>query len=145
MSNLYARANSRQERVLRIVEGAVINAGHAHPAKAVDARMARSIAKRATGTLTAAWPDVLATPMALSEKPKVALLTADGARAASVRPGRGAGLLCDGRTGPVRFLHGRIGSLAAGAKKCGDTVRYTALTDTLREIGAILKLLEAAQ
>lgn len=60
MSSLYKRANARQRRILRIVEGAVKNASHAHPELNVSDRTARSIAKRAAGTLTAQWPDVLA-------------------------------------------------------------------------------------
>ena len=59
MTSLYIRATPRQAKVLKIIEGAVRNADHVHgwnlPAKAP-----KSIAKRAAGTLTAAWPGVLA-------------------------------------------------------------------------------------
>lgn len=60
MTTLSKRATPRQTKVLRIIEGAVLNAGHAHPEWKISPVMARSIAKRASGTLTAAWPDVLA-------------------------------------------------------------------------------------
>jgi hypothetical protein len=59
MVTLAKRASPSQARILRIVEGAVLNAADAH-AKPRDEQFARSIAKRAAGTLTAQWPDVLA-------------------------------------------------------------------------------------
>lgn len=60
MVSLYNRANARQWRVLRIIEGAVKNVYDHHKDFKYSPRLARSIAKRAAGTLTAAWPDVLA-------------------------------------------------------------------------------------
>ncbi|MGM4906310.1 hypothetical protein AB8B21_05465 [Tardiphaga sp. 866_E4_N2_1] len=60
MSSLYKRANPSQKRILRVVEGAVRNAAHAHSDIIVPNSFARSVAKRAAGTLTAQWPDVLA-------------------------------------------------------------------------------------
>ena len=57
MSSLYVRANPMQARVLRIVDGAIRNAAHHHPEIIVSPQHRRSIAKRAAGTLTAAWPD----------------------------------------------------------------------------------------
>lgn len=59
MTTLYRRATPQQRRVLRIVEGAVRNAAHAH-GLTLPPRFARSVAKRAAGTLTAQWPDALA-------------------------------------------------------------------------------------
>lgn len=52
MASLYKRATKEQERMLRIVAGAVRNTMHAHGME-VDYRFARSVAKRAVGTLTA--------------------------------------------------------------------------------------------
>lgn len=50
-----------QQRMLRIVEGAVLNAYDAHPEPEQDmARFARGVAKRAVGTLSAQLPEVLA-------------------------------------------------------------------------------------
>lgn len=63
MSSLYKRASARQQKILRIVEGAVKNTADHHPEFEFSPRLARSIAKRAAGTLTAAWPDVLAAPV----------------------------------------------------------------------------------
>ena len=61
MASLYKRATPSQHFILRVVEGAVQNAQDAHPEMArIPPKFTRSIAKRATGTLTAQWPDVLA-------------------------------------------------------------------------------------
>lgn len=60
VTSLYNRATPSQSRILRAVEGAIKNTCHAHPDLNISARDARSISKRAAGTLTAGWPDVLA-------------------------------------------------------------------------------------
>lgn len=59
MATLYKRATPSQAQILKIIEGAVKNAHDAHGLE-FDPRLARSIAKRAAGTLTAQWPEVLA-------------------------------------------------------------------------------------
>src|SRR5580693_7620146 len=59
MSTLSNRATPSQLRMLRAIAGAVDNAAHAHKMELPN-HFARSVAKRATGTLTAQWPDVLA-------------------------------------------------------------------------------------
>lgn len=67
MPSLYNRATPSQARILRIIEGAVLNTADAH-GESRDAWAARSIAKRATGTLTAQWPEVLAANSRLPAK-----------------------------------------------------------------------------
>lgn len=52
MASLYKRATREQQQMLRIVAGAVRNAQAAHGLP-VDYRFARSVAKRAVGTLSA--------------------------------------------------------------------------------------------
>lgn len=59
MATLWKRATPTQYRMLRAIAGAVMNAAHAHSLD-VSKNFARSVAKRATGTLTAQWPEVLA-------------------------------------------------------------------------------------
>lgn len=59
MATLWKRASPSQYRMLRAIAGAVKNAADAHHIE-VPRTFARSVAKRATGTLTAQWPDVLA-------------------------------------------------------------------------------------
>ena len=68
MTTLANRATPRQHRVMRMIEGAVRNAAHAHPEWKIPAQAAASIAKRGAGTLTAGWPDVLAAPNTPSER-----------------------------------------------------------------------------
>lgn len=60
MVTLYKRATPAQIQALRIIEGAVKNATDAHPGLRIGPGHRRSIAKRAVGTLTARWPEVLA-------------------------------------------------------------------------------------
>lgn len=59
MTTLSKRATPLQSQVMRVIEGAVRDAAQAHPGRDT-ASLAASIAKRATGTLTALLPDVLA-------------------------------------------------------------------------------------
>lgn len=59
MATLWKRATPSQQRILRAVDGAVRNTAHAHSLK-IPGYFARSVAKRAAGTLTAQWPEVLA-------------------------------------------------------------------------------------
>lgn len=59
MVTLYKRATISQARMMRIVEGAVKNVADKDGAT-FDPYHARSIAKRAVGTLTAQMPEVLA-------------------------------------------------------------------------------------
>ena len=79
MASLYRRATPSQQRILRIVEGAVKNASDAHPEVLISPRLKRSIAKRAAGTLTAQWPDVLAA-RASSERSRSLRLIRDCSR-----------------------------------------------------------------
>lgn len=60
MSTLSKRATPLQHQMLRIIEGAVINAHHAHPQSDITIEtFARSVAKRAVGTLSAQLAGVL--------------------------------------------------------------------------------------
>lgn len=59
MVTLIKRATKRQHMVWRIVKGAVRDAAHVHGME-MPRHFCESVAKRATGTLTAQWPDVLA-------------------------------------------------------------------------------------
>ena len=69
MATLYKTATPLQKRMLKIIEGAVINTYHAHKEKPISPeRFARSVAKRAVGTLTAQMQDVLAGSSAPSDQ-----------------------------------------------------------------------------
>lgn len=55
-----AQYTPSQQRIFRAVAGAVRNAADGHPKWRISRVMAHSIAKRATGTLTAQMREVLA-------------------------------------------------------------------------------------
>ncbi len=58
MSSLYKRANPTQRKMLKIIEGAVLHAHNVHPVGSIEIeRFARSVAKRAVGTLSAQMQD----------------------------------------------------------------------------------------
>lgn len=126
MATLINRASPQQRRIYRIVRGAVKNAAHAHPGMKPDA-IADSIAKRATGTLTAQWPEVLAA------KPS------DRAVKVLARPHRS--MRSAGSPTTRRALHSvrkEVGKLAGHARKNGMPARERALVEALRIIGAAL-------
>lgn len=100
MVTLYKRATPAQKRILRAVEGAVLNVQDAH-SEPRNHRMARSIAKRATGTLTANWPDVLALRASRAARPHPA--TTGGKASQFVKAPRGAVRTSHGRT-PLLLL-----------------------------------------
>lgn len=98
MASLYKRATPAQARMLRIVAGAVMNAAHAHPEVIIPESFARSVAKRAAGTLTAQWPEVLAANCTLSES---------GGRQITNDLARGADLLKPSAKGSADGSHRR--------------------------------------
>lgn len=60
MATLYKRATPAQHVMLRMIEGAVRNAADCHPEITIPPTFARSVAKRAAGTISSQWRDVLA-------------------------------------------------------------------------------------
>lgn len=138
MSSLYRRATGPQSRMLTIVSGAVLNAAHAHPGHAVDKRFARSVAKRAVGTLSAQWQEVLAasgTPSG-AERSGVASFR-NGSHTGKARGGRHT----QGSAGP-RFhkaIVQEVSRLIRPAKEAGQTERAGALIDVMRIIDRIVK------
>lgn len=151
MATLYKRATPSQARILRAVAGAVKNVGDAHPEYGFNEYMARSIAKRACGTLTAQWPDVLAAKSVkgFSASEKGGLLTYVRSRPASAevcKPGRFSTHLAmsepwgaphRSRRSPLRLLQRDIGIMAGQARRAGNTERLAALADVLRMLSKI--------
>lgn len=135
MTSLYNRATPSQRRILRIVEGAVKDAMNAHPGKQSDASFARSVAKRAAGTLCAQWADVLAAQP--SGRSGVSLSAGVGPsgersldhqkRGARQRPTRS----------PLSRLHKKLSIEAGQAKRVGQEERYAAIVDVLRMIAGM--------
>lgn len=125
--------------IYRAVDGAVRNVAHHHPKWNLQHRdVARSIAKRATGTLTAEWPDVLAARMVPSD---VIGLPGSGQwppfRSARKRGGRGASV-ANLRRSPhsLRNLWNEVSSLIGPAKRAGQHERVEAFVAVLRIIDA---------
>jgi hypothetical protein len=153
MTTLYNRATPRQAVVLRMIEGAVRNAAHAHPNQPLDDRMARSIAKRAAGTLTAQWAAVLAAPRARSEGESENGKNRTAAGAIQLRNRSGRVGPTSGGSGPrdaselqwrvpLHLLHKSIASQCGAAKHAGNVERLVALVDVLRLIGRVVEMPE---
>lgn len=137
MTTLYKRANPRQRQILRIIEGAVRNVAHHHKDVALTDRTARSIAKRAAGTLTAQWPDVLA----LSREPDSHTVEPGalpyGPRKAKARHGS-VGRGASHRRSPFPRLYKEL-SIWAGEAKRHSSEQYQTLVEVLRLIDKIEK------
>jgi hypothetical protein len=145
MASLYSRATPRQAQVLRIVEGAVRNAMDAHPDIQLDPRFRRSfprsVAKRAAGTLTSQWREVLAAGVGLPSE-MIAGATGSTPRSAIARQvangsRRGAPSLY-GRRSPLRLLWKEISMRCAPAKARGEQQRYETYVEILRLIDKML-------
>jgi hypothetical protein len=147
MTTLRNRATPRQAAVMKMIEGAVRNAAHAHPGWNLTEKMARSISKRATGTLTSAWGSVLAAPQqrpserrggdyeAATPSRNVAVSVA----AAGTGEPAGKGVRLSATGAPLVRLRGRLGAMAGSAKRAGQTERYEALVDALRALAEVME------
>lgn len=139
-----------------MIEGAVVNAGHAHPEYSIDRRLARSIAKRAAGTLTSQWGSVLAAPALAAARsvgvPQKLVAEApsggDSFQAApevrwveaSDRPQTGkAATRVSSRGLAVSYVALAVAAMCGDARRRGDKERETALIDVLRMIAAMQK------
>lgn len=136
MTTLSRRATPRQAMVLRMIQGAIINAAHAHPGWKFDPRLAKSAAKRAAGTLTSQWGSVLAAP---SQGPSERQDGHGGPPSAARSPGpeegnrRGAQITRCLRA-PLRRLRHQISIMVGPAKRSGQHERAEALIEILRMI-----------
>lgn len=137
MVTLYKRATASQRRVLRIVEGAIKNAADAHPEFRFTPRIARSIAKRAAGTLTAQWPDVLAAkmPSGRSDQTPGASI---GAPIPHLRRVSGKGLRTSAHPQPqLRKMWKWLSIEVGAAKRAGAIERAQAFIEVLKRIDAM--------
>lgn len=148
VTSLYSRATPSQHRILRAVEGAVRNAAHAHPDYLIDDKFARSVAKRAAGTLTAQWPEVLAASAKSSGTHGQALseLSVRGVRhpvnrAAGSQFGKGRerGASHVRRRSPLKILWGQLSQQMRAIKASGNVERELAFIDALRMVDALMK------
>jgi len=147
MATLYKRATPSQAMILRIVEGSIKNACDAHKSE-FNPYLARSIAKRAAGTLTAEFPAVLAAKP--SEKLGLATSFVMANRAARkaqlVEPSDGSKLTrgqkaerskCP-KASPLRSLEKYLFQQMRGIKARGEIEKANAFIEVLRKI-AVLK------
>jgi hypothetical protein len=138
MAALWNRATPSQYRMLRAIAGAVRNAAHAHQIEMPNT-FARSVAKRATGTLTAQWPDVLAATANRRQNSSRDNLTSRELRGSDLSrgPSKGdrLGLL---RRSPLRFVWNHYAAGMWKIKREGTPEQYAAHV-------RVLKLLQEAQ
>jgi hypothetical protein len=120
-------------RIYRAVHGAVRNVEHGHPRWSLPKDLARSIAKRATGTLTAAWPDVLAAHSQPSDSDDGRGYWPPSLRRAA-RPRRKGDRRANLRRSPLRLAWDEISSMIGPAKRAGQHERAAALVEALRII-----------
>jgi len=154
MASLYKRATPRQARLLRMIAGACFNAAHYHPELVMNATLARGIAKRAVGTITSQWRDVLALPLQAGSEggDAKALARPASARGQPVLPfARSAVTFVNRGTRdasqapwriPLLRLHAALGHAAGDARRSGELQREGALIDVLRLIGEITQASE---
>lgn len=138
MASLYKRASPQQRRILRIVEGAVRNAAYSHPEFAITNYFARSIAKRAAGTLTAQWPDVLAARSLPSDRADANSYLFARPRDAKIDKRRGRGLSHPRRRqSPLRALWKVLSAQISPLRAAGKTERADAFVEILKMIAEL--------
>lgn len=130
MATLYKRATPSQRRILKIVEGAVRNANDAHR-WGLDDRAARSIAKRAAGTLSSQWDGVLAAGSRLSGRAgEIDLASRPQRSNLCMAPESGASQLS--RRSTLLKLLKWLSVEAGKARRAGDSERLEVLVETLK-------------
>lgn len=164
MVTLYKRANPAQRKLLKIIEGAVLNAADAH-GETRNPVKARSIAKRAAGTISAQWPVLLA-----SAKTSVRSVSTDydastperqsGLNSAKTRRGpvlasEDGKVLCvrrlarrvtsSKRRHPLLILWKQISVEMGQIKRSGDQAKFEAHIHLLKMIDALHRKLEDQQ
>lgn len=132
MSSLWRRANGPQYRMLRIVSGAVLSAAHHHPGHPINKKFARGVAKRAVGTISSQWGELLAATTTPSGAER-----SDGnsfrSGAQLVKP-RGGRILATSGPRLRRAIIREISGLIGPARRAGQTERADALIEVMRII-----------
>lgn len=138
MTSLYKRASPSQVRILRAVEGAVKNAADGHPSYILPKSFARSVAKRAAGTLTAQWPEVLAAGVtASSDRVGADIFQTARPRSAQAkkRAGRGSSHLL--RRSPLPALWKALAAQIRPLRESGQSTKADAFVEVLKLIATI--------
>ena len=158
MVTLSKRATPSQSRILRIVEGAVLNVADAKGLPRNE-WLARSIAKRAAGTLTAQWPEVLAAntrlPVKGAASPYKCLACERRERSARLSARREHSILSGGnarrqpsqvlRRLPLLELWQRLKREMWIVRRSGDQAKYDAYVHLLRMIDKLHRQSVAAE
>lgn len=143
MATLWNRATPSQYRMLRAIAGAVLNACDHHKLPR-DKYFARGVAKRAVGTLTAQWPDVLAAQaMRRQNGSRDRLISRDprGSHATQGLPkGDSLRLL---RLSPIRFAWKRYAAGMWKIKHEGTPEQFAAHIRVLQLLDEAQRLLDA--
>lgn len=148
MTSLYNRATPRQAAVLRIVEGAVHNAAHAHP-EYQDHRQIRPLNCQAGSRDTDGCVAVcVGAGKSASDRrgphsqkaAEVRTMVSPDQVAGKLEPrvDRAAVALTTGRS-PVRLLFDRVSKLALKARFAGDADKLAAYIEVLRMIDEVGK------
>lgn len=124
--------------MIRAIQGAVKNAADAHPEYHIDGRFARSVAKRATGTLTAQWSEVLAARQMPSDWPDDAPSHRRQPSASKLleKPRRRAPIPGTRRS-PLRRVWKELSWRIGEAKRAGLQERAAALIEMIKVVAAI--------
>lgn len=139
MTTFVNRATAPQMRIYRAVHGAVRNAAASHKEIQIPPTFAASVAKRAAGTISSQWRDVLAagTPsdsggdvVRLSSSQRVWLLDARAGDRSGISGNGGAHTHSGHPT--LRTLRHDLGIMAREARIAGQTERLAVLVDVLR-------------
>lgn len=136
MATLWKRANGPQYRMLKIVSGAVLNTANAHPGVLPDKNFARGVAKRAVGTLTAQWPEVLAASESPSGK-REGSLKASRRRRSNTQATEGRANLRE--PAPFTALCKRLGSKVAPLRAAGDMEAVDCLNRAIKELAPMAR------
>ena len=126
-----------------MIEGAVHNTAVAHPDWQFHPRAARSVAKRAAGTISAAWPGLLAVsaskPSDMGGGPRVRPSSAQRDQLVNHVEKGGAQVI----SAALVRMHRKIGKLAGHARKNGNPAALAAYADALRLIAKEIAKLES--
>lgn len=153
MATLAKRANKRQRQMLRIIEGAVKCASQAHRDwPHTEPRFARSVAKRATGTLSAfERAGTLATAVSAAGATQATALVSERSKGGHLRPRPGSTInpIATGQANQLAIglsqLHHAMGIAAEAARKARDARLEAELIRGLRFVAHLSAATAAAQ
>lgn len=124
----FAVTTAPQRRIYRAVSGAVRNVRVAHPEWGICPQAEKSIAKRAAGTLSSQWPEVLAARP--SDRRQV--------DASHARRPAGGKVATAAHLPPFSArVFAKISALVGPAKRSGKTERVETLIEVLRLVDAL--------